>query len=140
MTKLIYIDTNVYLDYFDGRTDYLRPLGEFAYQLLKRTLDCEFRIIISGLILKELFYNSYEEKIQKLLPDFNSKNKIIEISADAEDVKKTRNLCRERRTSFNDTLHAVLACKVNADFLVTRNLKDFYELQDLVKLKCPENL
>ena len=25
MTKLIYVDTNVYLDYFDGRTDYLRP-------------------------------------------------------------------------------------------------------------------
>ena len=140
MTKLIYIDTNIYLDYFDGRTDYLRPLGEFAYQMLKRTLQCEFRIVISGLVLKELFYNSYEEKTNKLLPDFYSKNKIIKIPADKKDVKKARDLCRQRRTSFNDTLHAVLACKANADFLVTRNLKDFYDLQDIIKLKCPENL
>lgn len=140
MTKLIYVDTNIYLDYFDGRKDNLRPFGEFAYQMLKRTLQCEFRIVISGLVLKELFYNSYEEKTNKLLPDFYSKNKIIKIPADKKDVKKARDLCRQRRTSFNDTLHAVLACKANADFLVTRNLKDFYDLQDIIKLKCPENL
>ncbi|MBW2986099.1 PIN domain-containing protein [Candidatus Woesearchaeota archaeon] len=136
----IYIDTNIYLDYFDGRTDRLRPLGEFAYQLLKRTLECEFKIILSSLVLKEIFYNSYEERINNFLPDFKSKNKIIKITADAKDIKKTRKICKERKTDFNDTLHAVLAHKINADFFVTRNLKDFYKLQDFVHLKLPENL
>ncbi|MBD3304093.1 hypothetical protein GF343_03035 [Candidatus Woesearchaeota archaeon] len=57
MTKLIYVDTNIYIDYFDGRTDYLRPPGEFAYQLLKRTFNCEFRIIVSSLVVDEIEYN-----------------------------------------------------------------------------------
>lgn len=131
--RLIYLDTNIYMDYFDGRTDLLRPLGEFAYQVLKRTISCEFKIIISGLVLEELFYNTYEENIKKILPDFAKNNKIVEIEASPEDIARARHIVKERKTNFNDTLHAVLAKKANADFLVTRNLKDFYELQDLAK-------
>lgn len=43
----IYLDTCIYLDYLMDRKDNLRPLGEFAFQLLKRTFECEFEIIIS---------------------------------------------------------------------------------------------
>ena len=56
-----------------------------------------------------------------------------------EDNKKARLICKERKTSFNDTLHAVLSNKMNA-ILITRNLKDFEELQDLVELSLPENI
>ena len=137
---LIYMDTNIYMDYFDGRTDRLRPLGEFAYQVLKRAINCEFKIIISGLVLEELFYNTYEENIKRILSDFAANNKVIKIEASSEDIGRARQIVKDRKTSFNDTLHAVLAKKANADFLVTRNLKDFYELQDLAKLALPENL
>ncbi len=34
----IYVDTNIYLDFFLNRKDKLRPLGDFAFELFKRTL------------------------------------------------------------------------------------------------------
>ena len=144
MLKL-YLDTNIYIDYFDGRVDNLRPLGKFAFNLLKRTLECEFQIIISSLVLDELTYNTYKENMLSLIKDLKEKDlkekdKLMIIEVNEEDVKNTIKIKRERKTTHNDTLHAVLANRIKADFLVTRNLKDFEELQDLVKVVLPENL
>jgi len=139
MLKL-YLDTNIYIDYFDGRVDNLRPLGEFAFNLLKRVLECEFQIIISSLVLDELEYNTYKENMLSLIKDLKDKNKLLIIDVNEEDIKNANKVKKERKTSYNDTLHAVLANRIKADFLVTRNLKDFEELLDLVKVVLPENL
>ena len=138
--KIIYIDANIYIDHFDGRIDKLRPLGEFAFNLLRRTLDCEFKIIFSSLVLDELVYNSYEEKIKELINDFKEKDKIINVDCSEEDKKKAGDICKEKKTDFNDTVHAVIAKRMKADYLVTRNVQDFIELQDLVEIVYPENL
>ena len=90
VVPLLYIDTNIYMDHFDGRVDRLRPLGEFAFQLLRRSLGCEFRIVISSLVLEELFYNSYEEPIKELLPDFDAKGKVVRAVITQEDIEKAR--------------------------------------------------
>lgn len=137
---IVYPDTNFYMDHFDGRVDNLRPLGEFAFQILRRIFECEFKVVISPLVLKELFYNTYEEKIKELMNDLKEKNKVIKIEVSEEDVKKARQISKERNTSFNDTLHAVIANKAKAEYLITRNVKDFEDLQDLVKIAYPENL
>ena len=138
--RTIYIDTNIYIDYFDGRSDGIRPLGEFAYNLLRRTFECEFVIIISGVILKELEYNTYEEKGRKLIKDLKEKNKIIEIKPDIKDVNLARNISKQRKTHYNDTLHAVIANRMKVEYLVTRNIKHFSELLDLVDVCYPESL
>lgn len=52
--RLIYCDTNVYLDYFFDRRDNIRPLGEFAHQVIQRALGCEFYIVISDWVITEL--------------------------------------------------------------------------------------
>ncbi len=140
MSLPIYIDTNVYIDHFMNRSDYLLPLGEFAFQLLKRALDCEFDIIMSSLVLEELFYNSYGERINALIAEFESKGKIIHVDASEEDRRTAREICKERRTDVNDTVHAVIARRVNAAYLVTRNLRDFEELIDLIPIRLPELL
>ena len=140
MSELIYIDTNVFMDHFDGRVDKLRPLGEFAFQLLKKAVECKFDIIISTLVLKELIYNSYKNQIEILLPSLDEKGKIFRAEITQEDVEKARKICNERRTHYNDTLHAVIANKMRAKYLVTRNIRDFVELQDLVNVVFPENL
>ena len=139
---LIYVDTNIYMDHFDGRVDKLKPLGEFAFQLFKKVIviEGEFKIVVSPVVLEELFYNSYEEEIKQLLSDFESKGKIIHVEVSQQDIQKARFICNKRKTSFNDTLHAVLANKSKAEYLVTRNIKDFIELQDLIKVTLPENL
>lgn len=136
----IYIDTNIYMDHFDGRVDKLRPLEEFAFQVFKKVIEGEFQIIISPLVLDELFYNSYEPVTKNLLSDFEAKGKITFIEITSEDIQKARTICKERKTHFNDTLHAVLAHKAQASYLITRNIKDFIELEDLVRVILPENL
>lgn len=138
--ELIYIDTNCYIDHFEGRVDKLRPLGEFAYNLIRKSIECEYKIIISNLVIDELEFNGYGDKIQELIRDLKALQKVITIEVTAEDEAKTLKIRKERNTAFNDTKHAVVANRAKAKFLVTRNTKDYEELQDLVELKYPENL
>jgi len=139
MQKLIYLDTNIYLDYLENRTDRLRPLGEFAFRLIKRTIDCEFNVAVSSLVLAEIKFNNYTKQFTDLINSLKDMNKIVYIEMNENDNLKARKFHKERKTSFNDTLHVVLANKVNA-ILITRNLKDFEELQDLIEISLPENL
>src|SRR3989338_6646567 len=122
---LIYVDTNIYLDYFEGRTDSLRPLGEFAFQIFQRTLSCEFTIVFSGLILKELYNHMNTEDLHSLLDELKEKNKIIETKATFQDKENVREIIKQKRTDFNDTLHAIIAQRMSTDYLVTRNIQDF---------------
>lgn len=137
---LIYIDTNVYLDYFEGRTDKFRPLGEFAYQIFQRTLSCEFRIIISTTLVKELENNIQKQRIYEFLGELEEKDKIVNGVIMKEDKERAQGIVRERKTPFNDTLHVVIANRMKADYFITRNVKDFIELQDFVKILLPEHL
>jgi len=77
--EIIYLDTNIYMDHFDGRVDKLRPLGQFAFEIVRRTLNCEFKIVMSSLIIDELVFNNYKEKITDLIKDLKEKDKIIKI-------------------------------------------------------------
>ncbi len=137
---LIYLDTNIYIDYFENRTDKFRPLGEFAYQIFQRTLSCEFRIVFSSLILNELEHNIKNERIMDLLVELEDKNKIIRIIPKREEREIARKIVKERNTPFNDTLHALIAKNNGSDYFITRNTKDFLELQDFVKILLPEHL
>ena len=67
----IYFDTNIYLDFLENRNDRLRPLGELASQLFKRSINCEFFInqyfINKGLYHLGLFQFIFYPKIQILV-------------------------------------------------------------------------
>lgn len=54
MPRKIYIDTNIWIDYWTDRRNGFNLYGELARQMLGRVLDCEFEIVISDLILKEI--------------------------------------------------------------------------------------
>lgn len=135
---LVYIDTNIYMDHFDNRTDGLRPLGEFAFELLRRVRNGDFIVIFSTLVSEELSYNTYEERIKQLLEDLNEN--VIYTGILQDDAKLANRICKDRGTTFNDTLHAIISKRMNAEYFITRNFKDFEILQDFVKLKYPENL
>lgn len=136
----IYLDTNIYMDYFDGRNDYMRPLGEFAFQIFQRTLSCEFSIVISSSLLKELHYNQYTDKIKELFEELEEKNKLIIAQCTSDDVTFAEMLSKKRGSPFADTLHAVIAKRMQAEWLITRNVKDYEELQDIIRISLPEML
>lgn len=128
------------MDYFENRIDKIRPLGEFAFQLIKRTLQCEFKIILSNLVIDELKFNGAGSKIKELTDELKKSNKLVYTEESENDDQKARELKQKFKTPLNDTKHIILAKRMGADFLVTRNIKDYGELQNLVKIKLPENL
>jgi len=100
----IYCDTNIFLDHFGSRKDRFRDLGEFAFQIFRRTLDCEFELIISDWLLYELKNYVPPEKLKEFLEEFKKKNKLIKINKTDEDIKKAK----EISNYFQDILHQIL--------------------------------
>jgi len=135
--ELIYIDTNVYIDYFEGRSDGLRPLGDFAFNLIKRALSCEYKIAFSSFIEEELESNGHKTQLNELLDILMKANKIIQFETNANDEIRAAKLCKGK--NMMDAKHAVIAHKCKAKYFVTRNWKDF-EDYSFLELKYPENL
>lgn len=133
MSQLIYIDANVYLDFLLGRKDKLRPLSDFAFELLRKAIECRYRILVSDFVIDELQNHTQEDKIKDLLKTI--KRKVVLISRDDADVNEAK---RISKTNCWDALHYVLAKKGGAEIIVTRNIKDF-EFSEL-QIKLPENL
>ena len=133
MPRLIYIDTNVYLHYLLRRKDKLRPIGEFAFELLRRAVKCEFEILISDVVLDELKNNTSKEKINLLLRML--KRKLVPVRKDNDAVLQAQKISK---TDFWDALHYVIAKREGAEIIVTRNVQHF-AFSDL-EVKFPENL
>lgn len=120
--------------------DKLRPLGEFAFQLIRRAIECEFKIVISDHVLTELENNIDENKIRDVINSLKEVSKLIHLNVTDADKKKARELSRNRNTPYDDTLHVILANKAKVKFLVTRNVEHFSELNDLVEIVYPESI
>ena len=138
MERLIYLDTNIYIDYFKNRTDYLRPLGEFAFELLRRTFSCEFKIIVSNWVLKELEQNGFSKQSAQLIKRLKEMNKVAVIEYANNDSCLAKKLCNDRKIHYSDALHAAIAYRAGAEYLVTRNVSDFECVKDIIKVRCPE--
>jgi len=136
----VYFDTNIYMDYFLDRRDKLRPLGEFAFNLIKKVITKEYKLIISDLVILELEYNGLGKEIKILIEKLIESDNLIFVKSEEEDNIKTNRIVKERRTSFNDTKHAVIANRSKTNYFVTRNIKDFEDLSDLIYPVYPENL
>jgi len=133
MSQLIYIDTNVYLDYLLNRKDRLRPLGDFAFELLRKAIQCQYDILISDVVLDELENHISEEKINLLIDMI--KVKTVSINREGSDDINARQISNE---DYRDALHYILAKRGGAEIIVTRNIKHF-PFSDL-QIKFPENL
>ena len=131
----IYCDANIFLDHFGSRKDRFRDLGDFAFRIFRRTLDCEFELIISDWLLYELKNHVQPEKLKEFLDEFKEKNKLIKVYKTDEDIKKAKAISEH----FQDILHQILAKKAGAKYLLTRNVQDFIQMEDL-EIKFPENI
>jgi len=130
----IYCDTNIYLDYLLKRSNLAnKPISHPAYRIFSRIVKCEFELIVSDVVLKEL-YSNIELENARLLFAF-LKRKIIAVKTAPEDVLAAKEL----ESHFNDSLHAVLAKKHGAKCVVTRNTRHFQEIL-FIQAKLPEEL
>jgi predicted nucleic acid-binding protein len=122
----VYIDTNVYLDYFLERTR-----SRYAEKIFFQTVYCKHQIILSDHVVSELIRNIAIEKITALFETL--KTKLIKIKQEDEDVAYAKNL----PTHYADALHIALAKKAKADAIITDNIKDF---SSIFKTYSPEDI
>lgn len=135
MSKRYYIDTCIWRDYFEDRSDNLRPLGEWAFRLIRKAVEEGIEVIFSDLIKEELLKEYSEEKIKDIIsivPD------ITWIEATEEHRAEGRAIAQRLGIPDFDVMHAILA-RDNDAILISRD-KHYLELTYIVDVKKPEEL
>ena len=140
MSKLIYIDTNVYLDYFEERSYGLRPANEFAFNLIQRTIACEFKIVLSTKLLEELEKRVSKEKITDFFNKLRIFNKVFDVRMTFNIKKFAIELSRSGRIHYSDALHYAFASHYGVEAIIT-NDRNFRELSsEKLRILMPEEV
>lgn len=131
-----YLDTSIWMDYFEGRKGKYIDYGESAFKLLIKALAEGIKIVVSDAILRELerFY-SFEQIRDFVLPFQEIMVQSIATEVQKKDAEK---LAFERKIPRDDALHAVIARDNNA-ILVSRD-RHFELLADICKVQTPEDI
>jgi len=108
MSQLIYLDTNVYLDYLYDRTSKYIPYGDFAHQLFEKSLSCQYLIVISDLVVDELNKYLSRKQVIDLIKYLRPKLKFTNVTSKDKMTSKTMNL------HYPDSLHVAIANHHNA--------------------------
>lgn len=136
-TEIYYLDTSIWLDFFENRDEPNLPKGKFAKELIKKIVNENWKIIISEAVKNELVdigYSKYE--IEELFKPFQ-KN-LIEVYTSKKQYGKAKDIKFKRNLPFLDVLHAIIA-RDNRAIMITRD-KHFDKLLDITKYKKPEDI
>ncbi len=114
-----YLDTCIWRDYFENRSDRFRPLGEWAFQFLRKIIDDEDLIFYSNVVENELaeFYSA--EKISEIF-SIVPKELLIRVNASSEQLLRSHILSKKLGIPRNDVTHFILA-RDNHAVLVSRD-------------------
>lgn len=137
MTKF-YLDSSIWRDYYENRSDKFRPLGDWALKLINIIIENQNFILYSDLIIEELEIKYNKEEISKIFEIISKRNLLFKVIILDSQAKEAAILCKKRNVSFGDALHAILARDNNA-IMVTRD-NHFLELTDIAEIKKPEEL
>ena len=138
MTKRYYLDTSIWRDYFENRSDKFRPLGEWAFTLIKIIIKYRSLILYSDLVIEELREKYSDQEIDELYEFPKKYNLLLKVNISQSQTNEAKKLSKQRHVPYADALHAILARDNNA-VVVTRD-KHFNSLRDIVKIYKPEEL
>lgn len=130
-----YLDTAIWRDLHENRTDRFRPLGDWAFELIRK-IRAERQIILYSEIVVEELSKDYD-KVEPIMEIAAKENILQKADITENQVKEAHNLCKELKIPFGDCVHAILARDNNA-ILVTRD-GDFEKI-NFVMVKKPEEL
>ncbi len=133
--KRFYVDTCIWIDYFENRKDKFRPLGEWAFKFFRTVNENNWTIIISDFVIKEL-RNRFNELLIKEIFKVVKNKKIV--SCSKQEFIEGLKLSKDKHISKYDGIHAIIARNYEA-ILITRD-KHFIELNELIKVNKPEDL
>ncbi|MBS3122813.1 PIN domain-containing protein [Candidatus Woesearchaeota archaeon] len=138
MKRRFYLDTCIWRDYYENRSDNFRPLGEWALFLINKINDNKEIILYSSFVIDELNKHYDEKKIVNMFEPFQNKGLLIKVDILKYQVVEAKKLSLFRNIPFGDALHAIIA-RDNKAIFITRD-KHALELLDIVIVKKPEDL
>ncbi|MDD9953600.1 MAG: PIN domain-containing protein [Candidatus Woesearchaeota archaeon] len=138
MKQRFYIDTLIWRDYYEGRSDRFRPLGEWALMFFRKALQEQHTILFSSIVVDELQKDYDKEKIQEIFSVIDNTSLFRKASVHKKQFKEASQLSKDRKVPFGDALHAIIA-RDNEAIVITRD-RHFEVLQDITQAKKPEEL
>src|SRR3989344_3932182 len=128
MPQKFYLDSSMWRDYYENRSDSLRPLGEWALRLINNIIENQDFIIYSDFVIEELKIKYSKEEIEKIFDIAGKRSLLLKADISESQTKEAAILCRKRKLAFGDALHAILTRDNNA-IMITRD-NHFLELMD----------
>ena len=129
----VLIDTNVILDFVLNRV----PFADDATALFQHIEQQTFSAVVSASAVTDIFYLLKKEKVDAIafLKDFLS---VVDVLG----VDKTIIMCALHSgwADFEDAIQAQAAIENNIDAIITRNTKDYNQLQNIQVLTPTELL
>ncbi len=135
--KRYYLDTSIWLDFFEKRNEPNLPKGTWAIKLIEKILKENSKILYSDLTMIELGSTGYSiYELEDMLLPF--KAQLIFVEASKIEIGKGRDLSQKREIPKGDTIHALIA-RNNHAILVTLD-EHFQKLADITKPHKPQEL
>ena len=136
MAEKYYLDTSIWMDFYEDRTDPSKDSGEFAFKLLCKLLASKSKIVVSTFLLRELETAYSLDEIRGLTLHFEKLMEKVDVSdKQREEAKK---IAEEREIPKGDVIHAILA-RDNDAILISRD-KHFQLLKDICEVMKPEDI
>ena len=132
MTKQFYLDTSIWLDFYEKR----EQNGVYALQFIITCLQKKYVILYSDLIIKELKQLNYKKQQIEEIFSLVKPSHLKRVHIYNQQILEAKKLASQRKIPRNDALHAILSRDNDAQ-LITRD-KDFQKLKDITKSELPE--
>lgn len=137
MMQKFYLDTSIWLDFFEDRDEPNFPKSDWAHKLLNKITENNDKVIYSDNNIYELNiigYTTYEleNMLQPLKPI------LIFVESTEKQISKAKDLSLKRNIPKRDALHALIA-RDNKSILVTLD-RHFQKIRDIIKPKRPQDL
>ena len=130
-----YLDTSIWLDFFEDRDEPNFPKSMWAKELIKKIIMKENQIIFSDNNFLELTNLGYlESEIKELLSQL--KSIIIFVESTEREIGKAKDLAQKRDIPKRDALHALIARDNNALLITLDN--HFRKLTDIITPHNPK--
>ena len=137
MNKKYYLDTSIWLDFFENRNEPNMPKSEWADKLLNKILADNDKIVFSRAVLDELKEQNYT--IYEVFNLFKPiKRILVYVEFTKKQFSKSKDLSKKRNLPVFDALHALIA-RDNKAIMITRD-NHFKKLLDITKYKKPEEI
>jgi predicted nucleic acid-binding protein len=136
MHEKYYLDTSVWMDYYEDRKDPSRDIGEYAFKLLCKLFASKSIIVVSDFLMRELETYYSLDMIRGMSRPFESI--FVKVAASEEQKEEAKRIAKEKNVPNGDALHAILS-RDNNSILVSRD-RHFQLLKDICESVIPEEI